>query len=271
MEPLLITVAGIGAELTKKDTPHLPVTPAEIIAEAKRVYELGAHVFHLHVRDTKGLPTCDPKQIKKVVQGIRAETGLVVQISTGGSVNDSEADRMSVLNCGVDMGSLTLGSVNFGKDVFLNPRPFIEKLAKKMLQKNIQPELEIFDVAMVEEAHRLIRDALLKPPFHFNIILGGPGWLAATPENLEFILKKLPKNSSWSASGVGRFQLPMIEYAIQNGGHVRTGLEDNIYVRKGELAQGNAQLVEQVRSIAAKKGRPIATPTQAKRILGIGR
>lgn len=267
MEPLIITVAGIGAELTKKDTPYLPATPDEIIQEAIDIHQLGTQVFHLHVRDKNGKPTLEPSLVKKVIQGIRKKTKLIVQLSTGGEIHDSFKSRIKVLDTKPDMASLTLGSVNFGKDVFLNPIPLIEKLAKKMNQKKIVPELEIFDVGMVDCAYQLLDKKLISPPLHFNIILGGAGWLKATPQNLEFILKKLPPKSHWSASGVGKNQLPMIEYAIAHGGHVRTGLEDNIYLSKGVLAKGNGELVEQVLELTKKYKRRIATVEEARKIL----
>ena len=202
-----------------------------------------------------------------LIQKIRAKTGLIIPISTGGAIGDSESARVGVLECNVEMASLTLGSINFGKEVFSNPRPLIEKLAETMNKKKIRPELEIFDAAMVEEAARLLKKGLLTKPLHFNIILGGPGWLAATVENLEFILRKLPAGSSWSASGVGAGQLPMIEYAIAHGGHARTGLEDNIYLSKGVMAKGNVELVEQVKTLAKKQKRPLATQGEARKIL----
>ncbi|MBX7147786.1 3-keto-5-aminohexanoate cleavage protein [bacterium] len=264
MHPLLITVAGVGAELTKKDTPYLPSTPNAIIEEALRIEQAGAHIFHLHIRDQKGKPTLDLKLAKKVVTEIRKKTDLIIQISTGGSINDSYKKRIKILDVKPDMASLTLGSVNFGTDVFLNPLPFIEKLAATMKKKRIVPELEIFDVGMVDTAYHLIKKELLKPPYHFNIILGGPGWLAASVQNLDYIIQKLPQPCTWSASGVGKNQLPMIEYAIKNGGHVRTGLEDNIYLKKGVLAKGNAELVEQVLVLAQHYKRHIATQIEAK-------
>lgn len=269
INPLIITVAGMGAELTKKDTPYLPVTPDEIVAEANRVFVLGATVFHLHVRDEEGVPTLNLNRIIKIITEIKQKTDLIIQLSTGGAIGDTMEGRLKTLDADVNMGSLTLGSVNFGEEVFLNPYPLIEDLARKMLKKNIKPELEIFDVSMVETAHRLIGKGLLCPPLHFNVILGGPGWLPATVENLEFILGKLPRDSTWSASGVGRAQLPMIEYAITHGGHVRTGLEDNIYLSKGVLAKGNSDLVSQALDLAQRHGRRIASPKEARKILGI--
>lgn len=271
MKPLIITVAGVGAELTKKHTPHLPITPDEIIASAMGVSQLGAQVFHLHVRDPKGEPTCDPKTLDQVIQGIRKKTPLIIQVSTGGDIHDTPDIRLGTLDASVDMGSLTLGSVNFGDEIFSNPRPLVKQLAQKMLQRKIRPELEIFEAGMVDESKYLINKGLIVPPFHFNIILGGPGWLAATVENLEFILKKLPAGSSWSAAGIGRFQKPLLEYAISHGGHVRTGLEDNIYASKGVLAKGNEELVEQVISSAQKYGRRLATFEETQQILGVNR
>lgn len=269
MPPLIITVAGIGAELTKENTPYLPVTPDEIVDEAVRVFHLGARIFHLHVRDDKGKPTCDPKRIKSIIDRIRQKVPMILQVSTGGAIGDTPKDRLKTLDTGPEMGSLTLGSVNFGDGVFLNTKPIITALAQRMLDKNIHPEVEIFDTAMMEEASTLLKKGLIKVPLHINIILGGPGWLAATVENLEFILKKIPAGSSWSASGVGKGQLPMIEYAITHGGHVRTGLEDNIYLSKGVLAKGNAELVEQAVGLAKKHGRRIATAEEARGILGL--
>lgn len=269
MEPLIITVAGVGAELTKKHTPHLPVSPDEIIASATGVAKLGAQVFHLHVRNEKGEPTCNPQILNQVIQGIHQKTSLLIQVSTGGSIHDTPDIRLGSLDAAVDMGSLTLGSVNFGDEIFSNPRPLVKQLAQKMLQRKIRPELEIFEAGMVDEAKYLINEGLIAPPFHFNIILGGPGWLAATVENLEFILKKLPKGSSWSAAGIGRFQKPLLEYAVSHGGHVRTGLEDNIYASKGVLAKGNEELVEQVLEMAKKHNRQLATIEETKKILGV--
>lgn len=267
MTPLIITVAAIGAELSKKNTPYVPTNPDEILEEACHIDAAGAHVLHLHVRDDNGVPTLDRKIIDPLIKKIRKKTKLILQISTGGAIGDTFESRIGTLECDVEMASLTLGSVNFGKEVFSNPAPLIEKLAETMQKKKIRPELEIFDAAMAEEATHLLKKGFLTKPLHFNIILGGPGWLAATTENLEFILKKLPEGSSWSVSGVGAGQLPMVEYAIAHGGHARTGLEDNIYLSKGVLAKGNVELVEQVKELAKKYQRRLATSTEARAIL----
>lgn len=264
-----MTVAGVGAELTKKETPYLPVTPDEIIQEIIAVSQLGATIFHLHVRDDQGKPTCNLEIIRFLIQEVRKKTDIIFQVSTGGDVHDPLSERLKTLDAGAEMGSLTLGSVNFGKEIFYNSEPIIEQLALKMKRLNVKPELEIFDVAFMEYALILIEKGLVNPPYHFNIILGGHGWLSATVENLEFILKKLPKDSTWSASGVGKNQFPMIEYALAHEGHVRTGLEDNIFIKKKVLAKGNKELVEQVLMLAKKYKRSIATVKEARKILGI--
>lgn len=269
MNPLILTVAGVGAELTPADTPYLPVTPEQIIEAATRVAIQGATIFHLHVRDDAGHPTLDPGRLHLVIEGIRKQCSMLIQVSTGGALSDRLEDRLRVLDLDCEMASLTLGSVNFGTEVFQNPRPLIEALAARMMDRKIKPELEVFDVGMVDEAHHLIAKRLLTPPHHFNIILGGPGWLGATEENLAFILKKLPAGSTWSASGVGRFQKPMITYAIREGGHVRTGLEDNIYLEKGILAKGNQELVGQALELARSHNRRLATINETKQLLGL--
>jgi len=175
MVPLIITAAGVGAELTKKDTPYLPANPQEIINEAITISKMGVQIFHLHVRDGNEKPTLDPKIVGEVIAEIKNKTDLILQISTGGDVKDSFESRLSTLAQPISMASLTLGSINFGKNVFLNPLPLIEELAKTMKQKQIKPELEIFDVSMMDTFYTLVKKELLIPPYHFNIILGGPG------------------------------------------------------------------------------------------------
>jgi 3-keto-5-aminohexanoate cleavage enzyme len=269
MKPVIITVAGVGAELTPENTPYLPSNPQAIIEDACAVFEEGAAMYHLHVRDEHGLPTLKPDIVSEVVSGIRKHTDLIVQISTGGSIGDTMEDRLKVLVPGVEMGSLTLGSTNFGPDVFLNPQPHIEALAQSMSSLGIKPEGEIFDVSFAENLGRLVARNILQAPAHVNIILGGPGWLSATESHLDYILSLLPAGTTWTASGVGRFQKVMLAFALSRGGHCRTGLEDNIYVEKGVLAKGNRDLVIQLKEMADKAGRPLATCSEARTILGL--
>jgi len=265
--PLVITVAGTGAELTRKQSLFVPLTLLQIAEQAQACQKAGASLWHLHVRDVMGNPTCDPKTIRKTLIVLRKSTQMIVQVSTGGAVGDSEKDRLGTLVSGLDMASLTLGSVNFGDGVFLNPAPLIQKLLAKMRRKNIRPEFEIFDAGMMDFADYLIRKGFAEPPFHYNFVLGGRGFLAATETNLDFLISKLPKRAQFCAAGIGKAQFSLAEMAIARGGHVRVGMEDGLYLRSGELAQSNAELVRDVAALAKKQGRPISSPVQARRIL----
>ncbi len=265
--PLIVTCALVGAELTRKNQPYLPLSTDEISQSGIEAVRAGASMLHLHVRDQKGNPTCEVKVFKEVIQKIRNEVRPILQVSTGAAIGDSEADRLSVLEAGAEMASLSTGSINFGKDVFLNPVPFIETLAQKMLEKNIKPEIEVFDVSMLEMGLSLVEKGLIKSPPHFQFVLGVPGALAASERNLKFLTEGLPPDATWSVAAIGRYQFPMMELAIQWGGHCRVGFEDNIYLEKGILAKSNAELVTKVVSLAEKYKRPIATVDQAREIL----
>ncbi len=269
MTPLIITAALVGAELTRKEQPHLPLTPEEIAKSGIEAAQAGASMLHLHVRDTQGNPTCDEKIFQKVVRLIRQKVNPVIQVSTGAAIGDSEEERLRVLQAGSEMASLTTGSVNFGKDIFLNPIPFVEKLAQEMLQKKIKPEIEVFDVAMLEMGIHLIEKGFIPTPAHFQFVLGVPGALAATERNLKFLVEGLPINTTWSLAAIGRHQFPMMELAIQWGGHARVGFEDNIYLEKGVLAKTNAELVAKVAAMAKKHHRKVASIQEAREILSI--
>ena len=222
------------------------------------------------MRDAQGKPTLDPKVISQVMGLIRKNCPeVILQVSTGGAVGDPYETRMGVLTCQPEMASLTTGTTNFGDEVFLNPRPFVEKLAGLMRDKNIKPELEIFDLSMMEEGLRLIEKALVKEPAHFQFVLGVPGALPATSENLNLLFFRLPKKATWSVAAVGRHQFPMVELAVQKGGHVRVGMEDNIYLAKGVLAKSNAELVEKTAKIIKQQGFKIATPKEARKVLNL--
>lgn len=269
MEPLIITAAVVGAELTREDTPYLPLTPAEIAEEAYRSYLAGASIVHLHARDADGSPTQDPTVYKEIMERISEKCDVIMQISTGGAVGMSAAERTQPLSLKPEMATLTTGSVNFGRDLFLNPPSLIEEFAEEMTALQVMPEFEIFDVGMIENALRLVRKGLVKSHLHFDFVMGVPGGIPATADHLLHLIRQLPKDATWSVAGIGRFQLPMAVLGIVLGGHVRVGLEDNIYYRKGELATSNAQLVERVVRIAKEMGRKIATPAKAREILKI--
>ncbi len=267
--PLILTCALVGAELTRMETPYLPLSPDEIAESAFGAFEAGAQMVHLHVRDEAGKPTCSEQVFREVIQKIRRTCNLIIQVSTGGAIGDTELDRFRPLEAAPDMASLTTGSVNFGNEVFLNPRPFVENLARAMKEKGIKPEVEVFDAAMLETGIRLLEKGLIDAPLHIDLVLGVPGGLAAEERNLRFLVEGIPAGSTWSVAAVGRHQFPMAELAIKMGGHVRVGMEDNIHLEKGVLAKSNAELVAKAVEIARRHGRPLATPEQARKMLNL--
>lgn len=272
VQPLIITAAVVGAELSRQDTPFLPLTPDEIAEEAWEAQQAGAAMVHLHARAADGSPTQDIQAYQSIIQAVRSRCpDLIIQVSTGGAVGMSAEERLQPLALQPDMASLTTGTVNFGEEVFYNSLPMIRQFARAMLEKNIRPELEIFDSGMIANALRLLKEGLLREPLHFNFVLGVPGGAAGTLKNLMHMVESVPPSSTWCASGIGAAQLPLTTMAILLGGHVRVGLEDNIYYRRGELSQGNAPLVARVFRLAGELGRPLATPNEARRILNLER
>jgi 3-keto-5-aminohexanoate cleavage enzyme len=266
-KPVIITCALVGAELSRKDTPYLPLTPGEIAESALAAHGAGAAMVHLHVRDEGGAPTCREDIFREVIQKIRDHSDLIVQVSTGGAIGDTQEDRLRPLLADPDMASLSTGSVNFGQEVFLNPYPFVKKLAQAMRDQGIKPEIEVFDTAMLETALKMVEEGFLEEPLHVDLVLGVPGGLGAEETNLDFLVQKIPDSYSWSLAAIGRHQFPMAELALKKGGHVRVGMEDNIYLKKGVLAQSNADLVAKVVEMARRLGRPVADSQTAKQIL----
>lgn len=267
MEKLIITAAISGAELTRERLPHLPVTPAEIAAEAKACREAGAAVIHLHVRDEAGNPTQNRECFREAMEAIAAETDVIIQPSTGGAVGMTPAERLQPVSLKPEMATLTTGSVNFGQEVFLNPLPEIEEFAACMLEMGVKPELEVFDVGMIDNALALLKKGLIREPLHFDFVMGVHGGIPGTPKNLLHLAETVPPGSTWSVAGIGRVQLPLGIMAVILGGHVRVGFEDNIYYRKGVLAESNAVFVSRIAGIAAETGRETATPGEARKIL----
>jgi 3-keto-5-aminohexanoate cleavage enzyme len=269
MEKLIITIAPTGNVPTKEMTSHLPVTPDEIAETAVRCRQAGASLIHLHARDAAGRPTLAPEVFAHSCQLITGRTDLVIQISTGGRAGmDSEARAAAVRRLRPEMASLTTGSMNFPDRVYTNPFSLVEYLALAMKEAGTKPEMEIFEAGMIANALRLVDKGLAESPLHFCFVLGNRGSLPASPRNLMFLSESIPPGSTWTVAAVGRWQLPMAVLSIVMGGHVRVGLEDNIYYRKGELAT-NEQLVARIARIAAELGRPVATPDEARATLGL--
>jgi len=269
MEKLIVTAAVVGAELTREDTPHLPLTPEEIAEEARRACEAGASVVHLHARDPEGRPTQDRETYREIVERVRERCKAIVQVSTGGAVGMTAEERLQPVGLRPEMASLTAGTVNFGDEVFFNPWDLMVRFAEAMKAYGVKPEIEIFDAGMVANALWLERKGHVIAPLHFDFVLGVPGALPASLKNLLHLVETIPSESTWSVAGIGPHQLPMAATAVLLGGHARVGLEDNMYYRKGELARGNAPLVERVVRLARELGRDVAEPADARAILGL--
>lgn len=269
-KPLVITAAICGAEVTKDQNPNVPYSAAELAEEAARCYAEGARVIHLHVRKPDGSPTQDRETFRQAIEAIRARLpDVIIQTSTGGAVGMSVEERTQPLDLDPVFCSLTTGTVNFGDDVFMNSIPMIEAIATKANAHNVRMECEIFDAGHVDTALMLVKKGVLKLPLHFDFVLGVLGGMTGTDDRLDFLLTTIPEGSSWMVAGVGRFELSLARAAIARGGHVRVGLEDNIFLSKGVLAQGSWELVKTVAGYAAEAGRPMATPSQAREILHV--
>jgi 3-keto-5-aminohexanoate cleavage enzyme len=270
MDPLIITVAPVGAELTPEQTPHLAVTPEQLGDVARTCREAGASIIHVHCRNDDGTNTHDVGRFREAYDAIRSQSDLIVQFSTGGAIGMTPEERAAVLQLRPEMATLTCGSVNFGDDIFENSFPIMRAILRKMHEYGVRPELEIFDKGHLSNARKLEREGLLSFPQHVDFVLGVPGGLDASVQNLADLMDHLPPGCTWSVAGIGRMQLPMAMAALAMGGHVRVGLEDNIYYTKGRLAT-NAELVARVVRLAGELGRPVATPEEARELLGLKR
>ncbi|HEV3473254.1 MAG TPA: 3-keto-5-aminohexanoate cleavage protein [Actinomycetota bacterium] len=265
-----MTVAGVGAELTRAEQPNLPISAEEIAADAATCRAAGASIYHLHVRDRDGKPTMDVATYQRAHEAIREATDIVVQFSSGGAVTDTPEDRLAPLELRPEMASLTTGTVNFGDDVFLNPIPLVTRFYRRMRELDIVPEFEIFEPGMIATADKIYADFGDGHHRHFDFVLGVPGAMPAWSDAIEFLRAHLPEDATWSATGIGsRAHLEVADAAIRMGGHVRTGLEDVRFVEPGVLASSNAQLVERVATMALQRGRDIASPDRTRAILGL--
>jgi len=267
---LTITCAITGGETTRESRPNLPITPEEQAIAAEACVKAGASVIHLHVRDEAGKPSQDIERFRATIQAIKKRVpDVIIQISTGGAVGESIDNRAKPLTLKPEMASLNLGTLNFGDDVFYNHPKDIVGLAERIYQNDIIPELEIYEMGMLESAFRYVKKGILKPPFHYQFVLGVPGGMSGELENLLHLVRAVPAGAHWGVAGGGRFQRPLATPAVLLGGHVRVGFEDNIYYKKGVLAPSNAQLVERIKRLADELGREVATPAQARALIGV--
>lgn len=269
MEKLIITAAICGAEVTKENNPAVPYTVEEIGREAEAAYKAGASIIHLHVREDDGTPTQDKERFRVCMEEVRRRCpDAIIQPSTGGAVGMSDLERLQPTELGPEMATLDCGTCNFGGDeVFVNTENTIKNFGKLMIERNVKPEIEVFDKGMIDYAIRFEKQGFIKKPMHFDFVLGVQ--MAATARDLVFMAESIPPGSTWTVAGVGRSEFQMAALAIVMGGHVRVGLEDNVYIEKGVLAKSNGELVEKVVRLAKELGREIATPDEAREILGL--
>lgn len=270
MDKLIVSVATTGSPGTKAQNPHLPITVEEIAADAVRCWNLGAAIVHVHVRDDGGLVTCDPARYRQVSELIRAAgCDIIVNMSTGGGAGHTTDDeRRAPLTLRPEVASFDAGSLNFGERVFLNSPSFLTQLAADFDTYGVKPEIECFESGMIENGRRFIEGGRFTPPFWFQFVLGIRGGAPATVKQLVHMTEQLPPDSLWSVCAVGRDQLPLNVAALVMGGHARTGLEDNHYYARGDKAT-NARLVERLVRLGREVGREIATPSEARALLGL--
>jgi 3-keto-5-aminohexanoate cleavage enzyme len=272
-DPLIIQCAVTGsADADPKRRPNLPVTPEQIVREALAAWRAGATVLHLHAREDDGTPTQDRDAFARLVDAIRAAgCDAVLNLSTGTAGGRSERDdRLAPLALEPEMASFDCGSINFGDRIFEGDLPFLRRMARVFQQRGVRPELECFDTGHVGLALQLQREGLIAAgPLVVQFVLGIPGTgVPATVRQVEHLRGLLPAQTRWFVAAAGAAQLPMTAYSILAGGHVRTGLEDNLHFRRGERAT-NAQLVQRVVRLAAELERPVADVSEARRLLGL--
>jgi 3-keto-5-aminohexanoate cleavage enzyme len=270
--PLLITVAPTGAETAKADCPALPTTPEELSRTAVECEAAGAAMVHIHVRDAEHRPTLDLPLLREWVAAVRESTDLVVQLSTGGSVHDPLEDRLKVLDAEPDSCSLTVGTTNFGDDVFLNPWPFVTELYQLAQERAVVPEFELFDLGQVHALRRLLDRHGLPAggKVHADLVMGVPGGMDGTTDALVAAVRDLPEAvTSWSATGIGRTTLPVMLAALSKGGHLRVGMEDVLTISRGVPVESNAQLVRRAAEVGALAQRTPMSPAEARELLGV--
>ncbi len=274
MDKLIINAAITGMVPTKTDSPFVPISPEEIVADVRRCRDAGASIVHMHARDTDGQPTYRKDIYAQILKGVReACPDVILCVSTSGRVFKTFGQRSEVLEVtdpAPEMASLTLGSMNFAKVESVNSPDMIRSLALKMVEYDIVPEWECFDLGMVEYSHYLVDHCVFRPPFYCNLLLGSLGTLSATALNLALMVRALPAGTTWAAAGIGRFQFNVNSLAIAMGGHVRVGLEDNLWYddERTRLAT-NPDLIERLVKLAEACGRSVASPDEAREIIGL--
>lgn len=275
---IIITAALTGGLHTKQTTPYLPEQPEEIAAAAYECFRAGAAIVHLHARDANGLATSEPGIYGRIHTLIRERCEIILADTTGGGPNLTLDERVQCLNASPapEIASLNMGTMMriagpYEGKPFLNPRSEIERFASEMLSRGIKPEMEVYNHSMYREVQNLIDKKLVEPPYLINLVLGmgHQGGVEATPKYLFSLIDFLPKDTIVNVTAVGAAQLPLTTISMVLGTMVRVGLEDNIYYRKGQLAKSNAELVSRAVRIAREMELEIASPDEARKILGL--
>ena len=273
--PLIVNAAVTGMVPTKADNPALPVTPSEIAADCERCVRAGASIVHVHARDDDGRPTYRAEVYREIVLRVRERCpDAILCVSTSGRVFPGFEERAEVLDLDGDakpeLASLTLGSLNFARQASVNEPQLIRRLAERMRERRVVPELEVFELGMVDYARYLVERGVLVEPHVFNLLLGSLGTLAATPPNLVALVQALPDGATWAGAGIGRAQFAVNTLAIAMGGHARVGLEDNLWLDDDRRRPAtNEALVRRVARVAEAVERPLATPDQARALIGL--
>ena len=271
MEKLIITAAICGAEVTKEQNPAVPYTVEEIVREAKSAVDAGAAIVHLHVREDEGTPTQSKARFKECIDAIYEVCPDVIIIpSTGGAVGMSAEERLQPTELFPEMATLDCGTCNFGDEVFENTMPMMRDFGKRMIENNIKPEYECFEMGHLDTVLKMAQKGQVPgAPMQFNFVLGVPGCTPATVQNLAWLVNSIPAGSTWTATGIGRHAFTLAAHAIAMGGNVRVGFEDNLNLEKGVPAKSNGELVAKVVRIAKELGREIATSAEAREILSL--
>jgi len=272
MEKLIITAAITGSRITRQQSPFIPITPEEIVQSAIESWRAGASIVHIHVRDPEtGLGCQELSLFERVVTPLREKTDLILCLTTSGipGKNLPTKQRLTPLRLKPELASLDTGSINLGNALFANPPEFLDEAARRMREAGVKPELEVFDLGMIMTCLKMLKEGKLDPPLHFQFVMGRPYGAPATPKALLHLQEHLPSDATWSVLGAGRGSLPMAMMALIMGGHVRVGMEDTIYFSKDVLAKSNAQFVERIVRLAKDYGREVATPAEARKILGL--
>lgn len=273
MEKTIITVATTGAWPTKEHNPNIPLTPEEIANDVYECYKAGAAVAHLHMRDDDGKGTMSAEKFAETVKLIKEKCDIVINLTTSGDLNATDETRQAHLKLlKPELASYDCGTMNWmHSTLFVNHPKFLEELGYTMQENGVKPEIEIFDAGMVYNSLFYLKKGVLKGPLHYQFVLGAAGGTAATVENLVYLKGLIPKDSTWSALGIGQGHLPIMYAAIALGGHIRVGMEDNVYYAKNKLAKSNAELVARAARVIREANKEVATPEEARKILGLHR